>query len=68
MILAEEQLMVRDMARDFAAKKLAPHAAERDRDAIFPAVAIREMGALGLMGMLAPPEWEGGGGDNVGKG
>ena len=65
MILAEEHLMVRDMARDFAVEKLAPHAAEWDRDAIFPVEVIREMGALGLMGMLIPPEWEGGGADNI---
>ena len=65
MILAEEHLMVRDMARDFAAEKLAPHSAEWDRDAKFPVEVIREMGALGLMGMLIPPEWEGGGADNI---
>ena len=41
MILAEEHLMVRDMARDFAAEKLAPHAAEWDRDAKFPVEVIR---------------------------
>ena len=65
MILAEEHHMVRDMARDFAAEKLAPHSAEWDRDAKFPVEVIREMGALGLMGMLIPPEWEGGGADNI---
>ena len=65
MILAEEHLMVRDVARDFAAEKLAPHSAEWDRDAKFPVEVIREMGALGLMGMLIPPEWEGGGADNI---
>ena len=65
MILTEEQRMVRDMARDFAADKLAPHAVEWDRDSVFPADAIREMGNLGLMGMLIPPEWDGAGTDNI---
>lgn len=65
MILTEEQRMVRDMARDFAADKLAPHAVEWDRDSVFPANAIREMGNLGLMGMLIPPEWDGAGTDNI---
>ncbi len=65
MILTEEQSMVRDMARAFAAEKLAPHAAEWDKGSIFPAEAIREMGTLGLMGMLIPPEWEGAGTDNI---
>lgn len=65
MILTEEQTMIRDMARAFATEKLAPHAAEWDQEATFPAEAIREMGTLGLMGMLIPPEWDGAGTDNV---
>ena len=65
MILTEEQRMVRDMARDFAADKLAPHAVAWDRDSVFPADAIREMGNLGLMGMLIPSEWDGAGTDNI---
>lgn len=65
MIPTEEQAMIRDMARAFAAEKLAPHAAEWDRDAAFPADAIREMGALGLMGMLVPEEWGGAGADHA---
>ena len=65
MILTEEQRMVRDMARDFATDKLVPHATEWDRDAVFPAKAIREMGRLGLMGMLIPQEWDGAGTDNI---
>ncbi len=65
MIPTEEQCMIRDMARAFAAEQLAPGAAARDRDAVFPAEAIREMGALGLMGMLVPPEWGGAGADHI---
>ena len=65
MIPTEEQVMIRDMARAFAAEKLAPHAAEWDQNAAFPAEAIREMGTLGLMGMLVPPEWDGAGTDNI---
>ena len=65
MILTEEQRMVRDMVRDFATDKLVPHATEWDRDAVFPAKAIREMGRLGLMGMLIPQEWDGAGTDNI---
>ena len=47
MIPTEEQVMIRDMARAFAAEKLAPNAADWDRDSTFPAEAIREMGTLG---------------------
>ncbi len=59
MILNESQEMVRDMARRFAAERLAPSSAEWDRTRHFPKDVIREMGELGLMGMLVPEEWDG---------
>ncbi len=65
MLLTEPQTMVRDMARSFARERLAPHAAEWDREVRFPAEAVREMGALGLLGMLVPEEWGGAGADHV---
>ena len=63
MSLNEHQIMIRDMARSFAAERLAPFAAEWDRDARFPAEAVKAMGELGLLGMLVPPEWGGAGVD-----
>ncbi|MCW8977116.1 MAG: acyl-CoA dehydrogenase [Sedimenticola sp.] len=65
MILSEEQRMIRDMARDFAQERLAPHAAEWDRESIFPSDELKEMGALGLFGMTMPEEWGGAGTDYV---
>ena len=59
MILNESQEMVRDMARRFAAERLAPNSAEWDRARHFPKDVIREMGELGLMGMLVPEAWDG---------
>jgi alkylation response protein AidB-like acyl-CoA dehydrogenase len=59
MILDENQEMVRDMARRFAAEKLAPKAAEWDRTGAFPKAELAEMGALGLMGMLVPEDYDG---------
>lgn len=59
MILNEDQTMVRDMARRFAAERLAPNSAQWDETGEFPAAVIAEMGALGLMGMLVPEEWGG---------
>lgn len=59
MILTEDQTMVRDMARRFAAEKLAPKSAEWDETAHFPRDVVAQMGALGLMGMLVPEEWDG---------
>ena len=63
MALTEQQAMVRDMARSFAAERLAPFAAEWDREARFPAEAVAAMGELGLLGMLVPEEWGGAGVD-----
>ena len=65
MLLSEEQTMIRDMARAFAAEQLAPYAGEWDRTHAFPADAIRQMGELGLLGMLVPEEWGGAGADHV---
>jgi len=59
MLLNEDQVMVRDMARRFAAERLAPNAASWDETHHFPRDVIEEMGALGLMGMLVPEEWDG---------
>ena len=66
MRLTEEQTLLRDTARAFAEKELAPHAAEWDREARFPKEALAELGRLGFMGMLVPPEWGGAGADHVG--
>ncbi|HYN38473.1 MAG TPA: acyl-CoA dehydrogenase family protein, partial [Rhodospirillales bacterium] len=65
MQLSDEQTMIRDMARAFAAEQLAPFAAEWDRTHTFPRDAIRQMGELGLLGMLVPEEWGGAGADHV---
>lgn len=65
MILNQDQKMIRDMARRFAAERLAPKAAQRDRKAEFPADDIAEMGKLGLMGILVDPEHDGAGADHV---
>jgi butyryl-CoA dehydrogenase len=66
MKLTDEQRMLRDVARDFAREWLTPFAAERDREARFPAEAVAELGKLGFMGMLVPEEYGGAGADHVG--
>jgi len=50
--LNEHQEMVREMVRSFAEEKIRPSAAERDRSGEFPLEIFREMGELGLLGML----------------
>ncbi|MFO1129621.1 MAG: acyl-CoA dehydrogenase family protein [Rhodospirillales bacterium] len=59
MILTDEQTQIRDMARDFARERLAPFAAEWDRNQTFPAEALKEMGELGFFGMLMPEAFGG---------
>jgi hypothetical protein len=63
MILTQEQEMIRDAMRAFAQERLAPFAAEWDRRHTFPAEALRELGALGALGMVVPEEWGGAGMD-----
>ncbi len=63
--LTEEQLMIQQMAREFAQEKIAPSAVERDLKEEFPHEIIKEMGGLGFMGMMVSPEWEGAGLDTV---
>src|SRR5258708_27245955 len=66
MSLTDEQRMLRDTAREFAQRELAPHAAEWDREARFPKEALAELGRLGFMGMLVPEAYGGAGADHVG--
>ena len=63
MILTEEQRMIRDMARDFASERLAPHADQWSRDGRVPREVLTEMGELGLLGMTVPEQWGGAGTD-----
>ena len=65
MIPTEEQIMIRDMARAFAAEQIAPYAAEWEAEAHFPRHIFTAMGKLGLMGMTVPQEWGGAGLDYV---
>ena len=65
MPLTDEQVMVRDMARAFAAEQLAPNAAAWDRDGGFPADALKGMAKLGLLGMVVPEKWDGAGADTL---
>ncbi len=63
MILTPEHEMIRDTMRSFAQERLAPFAAEWDRDHTFPREALKELAALGALGMVVPEEWGGAGMD-----
>ncbi|MDF0695909.1 acyl-CoA dehydrogenase family protein [Rhizobium sp. MC63] len=59
MILSDLQQQISDVARDFARDRLAPGAAKRDREHLFPREELKEMGELGLLGMLVPEAYGG---------
>lgn len=59
MILSDVQLQIKDLARDFARERLLPGAAARDREHAFPRAELKEMGELGLLGMLVPETYGG---------
>jgi len=59
MLLDETHEQVRDAVRDFVQNRLAPGAAQRDRDHAFPRQELAEMGELGLLGMLVPEAYGG---------
>ncbi len=65
MILTEDQRAIRDTARTFAQRELAPFAAEREEKAEIPRAVLRALGELGFMGMTVPAEYDGAGADNV---
>ena len=59
----DEQEAFRRVVRDFATREIAPHAAEWDRDHVFPTDTVRAMGELGLFGLVFPEEYGGGDAD-----
>jgi alkylation response protein AidB-like acyl-CoA dehydrogenase len=64
-VLTEEHEMIRQAARDFAQKEIAPIAAEYDESGEFPSKTIRKMGEMGFMGIEVPEEYGGAGMDTL---
>ncbi len=63
--LTEEQIAVRDAARDFAQNVLKPGVIARDNEQRFPKEEIKQLGELGFMGMMVSPEYGGSGMDTM---
>ncbi|WP_394341677.1 acyl-CoA dehydrogenase family protein [Solitalea longa] len=60
--LSSENLrLVREMARDFAVKKILPHVMDWDESQYFPVELFKQMGELGIMGVLVPEQYGGAG-------
>ena len=65
MIPNEDQLLIRDMARDFAREQIRPFAGQWAENKSFPVKVLAGMGELGFFGMTTPAEWNGAGTDYV---
>jgi butyryl-CoA dehydrogenase len=65
MILSETQIQIRDTARRFAENELAPYVRNWEEAGRIPREVVRKMGAIGLMGVCADPEFGGVGADFV---
>ncbi len=63
--LSEEQVMIRQAARDFAQQELKPGVIERDEHQKFPAEQVKKLGELGFLGMMVDPKYGGSGMDSV---
>ena len=63
--LSEEQLAVREAARDFAQNELKPTIIDRDREMRYPYEEVKKMKEMGFMGMMTSPEYGGSGMDTI---
>src|SRR3954471_7990455 len=59
--LNEEQLQLQKSVRQYAEREIAPHVMEWDEAAKFPMEIVKELGRLGLMGIIFPTEYGGAG-------
>ena len=58
---SESHVMIEQMVREFAKKRILPHVMEWDESQYFPRELFTEMGELGLLGVLVPEKYEGAG-------
>jgi butyryl-CoA dehydrogenase len=63
--LQQEQRLMRETARDFAAREVAPRAAELDKTGRWPGEIVAKMGELGFLGVAIPQEYGGAGMDTL---
>lgn len=63
--LADEQIMIRDLAREFAKDEIAPNAEYYDHHAEFPYEIVAKLAGLGFLGLPVPEEYGGAGADTL---
>lgn len=61
----ESKKMLMESVRAFAQSEIAPKAADIDKNHRFPAEIVKQLGEMGLMGMMVPEQWGGAGMDTV---
>jgi hypothetical protein len=59
--LNDEQLQLQKSVREFAQREIAPHVMEWDEASEFPMATVKELGQMGLLGVIFPPEYGGAG-------
>jgi alkylation response protein AidB-like acyl-CoA dehydrogenase len=59
--LSDEQLHLKKMVRDFAQSEIAPNVMKWDEPGTFPLETVKELGKLGLMGIIFPTDYSGAG-------
>jgi hypothetical protein len=60
-VLTEDQQQLRRAIREFAAREIAPHVAAWDEANEFPLATVKKLGAMGLLGIVIPPDYGGAG-------
>jgi alkylation response protein AidB-like acyl-CoA dehydrogenase len=62
---SEDQLLIKQTAKEFAEAEIAPSTIERDKNAEFPAGIVEKLGELGFMGMMVSTQYGGAGLDAI---
>lgn len=57
--LTQEQLMIRDMIREFARSEIEPNAQQYNMEGRFPEEIVKKLGSLGMFGMMIPEQYGG---------
>jgi len=65
MLLTSTQQTIADAVREFAQKRIRPHAVRFETERAYPPQLFQELAELGLMGMIAPEDHGGAGADYV---
>ncbi|WP_405711128.1 MULTISPECIES: acyl-CoA dehydrogenase family protein [unclassified Streptomyces] len=63
--LSEEQEAVRQLAKDFVAREIAPHVVAWDRAENVDKSIVKKLGSVGFLGLTVPEEYGGSGGDHL---